>query len=57
MGISKIFKKKNNIENTNNYKCKHCDMKFIDKIRLSRHIKKAHGENDDFMPNANPFQF
>jgi uncharacterized C2H2 Zn-finger protein len=38
-------------------KCKYCDMKFEDKERLKRHVRKAHSEKDkgSNMPNPNPF--
>ena len=36
-------------------KCKHCDMKFQDKERMKRHIRKAHTEKGSDMPNTNPF--
>lgn len=49
-----LFKKKSE-EGLNEFKCKYCDMKFDDKERLKRHSRKAHSENEDFTPNANPF--
>jgi uncharacterized C2H2 Zn-finger protein len=36
-------------------KCKHCDMKFDDKERLKRHVRKAHSEKGSDMPNVNPY--
>jgi uncharacterized C2H2 Zn-finger protein len=36
-------------------KCKHCDMKFQDKERMKRHIRKAHTEKGSDMPSTNPF--
>jgi hypothetical protein len=36
-------------------KCKHCNMKFPDKERVKRHIRKAHTERGGDMPNTNPF--
>jgi len=36
-------------------KCKHCDMKFDDKERLKRHVRKAHTEKGGDMPNVNPY--
>jgi uncharacterized C2H2 Zn-finger protein len=35
--------------------CKYCDMKFEDKERLKRHIRKAHSEKGGDMPKFNPF--
>ena len=39
------------------YKCEHCDMIFDEKERMQRHMKKAHRERGDDMPNRNPFGF
>jgi uncharacterized C2H2 Zn-finger protein len=36
-------------------KCKHCDMKFDDKERMKRHVRKAHTEKGGDMPNVNPY--
>jgi uncharacterized C2H2 Zn-finger protein len=36
-------------------KCKYCDMKFQDKERMKRHIRKAHSEKGSDMPSTNPF--
>ncbi|MEW5841450.1 hypothetical protein [Nitrososphaera sp.] len=36
-------------------KCEYCDMKFDDKERMKRHVKKAHSEKGGDMPNMNPF--
>ncbi|HZD35750.1 MAG TPA: C2H2-type zinc finger protein [Nitrososphaeraceae archaeon] len=49
-----LFRRKND-EELSEFKCKYCDMKFNDKERLKRHSRKAHSENEDFTPNANPF--
>lgn len=38
------------------WKCEYCDMKFDDKERMKRHMRKAHSEKrGDDMPNTNPF--
>ena len=39
------------------FKCEYCDMKFEDKERMKRHVRKAHSEKGGDMPNANPFGF
>lgn len=39
------------------FKCEYCDMKFEDKERMKRHMRKAHSEKGGDMPNANPFGF
>jgi uncharacterized C2H2 Zn-finger protein len=36
-------------------KCKHCDMRFDDKERMKRHVRKAHTEKGGDMPNVNPY--
>jgi uncharacterized C2H2 Zn-finger protein len=36
-------------------KCKHCDMKFDNKERMKRHVRKAHTEKGGDMPNVNPY--
>lgn len=55
MGFAEILKRKKNQE-TNEIKCKHCNIIFRDKEHLLRHNKKAHGKKDDFLPSSNPFQ-
>lgn len=55
MGLSNILKRKKGKE-VNGIKCKNCNIVFQDKEHLSRHNKKAHGKNDDFLPSSNPFQ-
>ncbi len=35
--------------------CKYCDMKFEEKERLKRHIRKAHSEKGGDMPKFNLF--
>jgi uncharacterized C2H2 Zn-finger protein len=55
MGFSNILKRKKGKED-NGLKCKNCNIVFQDKEHLSRHNKKAHGKNDDFLPSSNPFQ-
>jgi len=55
MGLSNILKRKKGKE-ANGIKCKDCNIVFQDKEHLSRHNKKAHGKNDDFLPSSNPFQ-
>ncbi|HEX6293642.1 MAG TPA: hypothetical protein VFZ46_00680 [Nitrososphaeraceae archaeon] len=55
MGIAEILKRKKNQE-SNEIKCKICNIIFQDKEHLSRHNKKAHGKEDDFLPTSNPFQ-
>ncbi len=55
MGLSNILKRKKGKED-NGLKCKNCNIVFQDKEHLSRHNKKAHGKNDDFLPSSNPFQ-
>jgi uncharacterized C2H2 Zn-finger protein len=35
--------------------CKYCDMKFEEKDRLKRHIRKAHSEKGGDMPKFNLF--
>jgi uncharacterized C2H2 Zn-finger protein len=48
-------RKKKEEEDKGLIKCKHCDMKFQDKERMKRHIRKAHAEKGSDMPNTNPF--
>ncbi len=55
MRFAEILKRKKNQE-TNEIKCKNCNIIFQDKEHLSRHNKKAHGKKDDFLPSSNPFQ-
>ncbi len=55
MGFSNILKRNKGKED-NGIKCKNCNIVFQDKEHLSRHNKKAHGKNDDFLPSSNPFQ-
>lgn len=49
-----FFKRKKQGEK-GSIKCKYCDMKFDDKERMKRHIRKAHSEKGSDMPNVNPF--
>jgi uncharacterized C2H2 Zn-finger protein len=49
-----FFKRKKK-EEKESVKCKYCDMKFEDKERMKRHIRKAHTEKGSDMPNVNPF--
>ena len=56
----KLFSKKKDVEKknpkqSNQKKCKHCDMTFDDEERLRRHVRKAHNEKNCDMPNFNPF--
>jgi uncharacterized C2H2 Zn-finger protein len=37
------------------HSCKYCDMKFEEKERLKRHIRKAHSEKGGDMPKFNLF--
>lgn len=56
MGFLDFFKsKEKNNDNKDLFKCKICNTVFPEKDRLSKHMKKAHGGKDDFMPNVNPF--
>jgi uncharacterized C2H2 Zn-finger protein len=55
MVFSNILKRKKEKE-SNEMKCKLCNITFQDKEHLSRHNKKAHGKRDDFLPSSNPFQ-
>ncbi|HEV8405419.1 MAG TPA: C2H2-type zinc finger protein [Nitrososphaera sp.] len=50
-----LFAKKANEQKV--WKCQHCNMTFDDKVRMKRHMKKAHGEKGGDMPNMNPFGF
>ncbi len=56
MGIADIFKRKKDLQKSNEVKCKDCKITFQDKEHLFRHNKKAHGKKDDFLPSSNPFQ-
>jgi uncharacterized C2H2 Zn-finger protein len=57
MKLSDFLKKgAKNGKDDNQLKCKICSITFQDKEHLSRHTKKAHGREDDFMPTSNPFQ-
>ncbi|MFB5598825.1 MAG: C2H2-type zinc finger protein [Nitrososphaeraceae archaeon] len=57
MKLSNFFKKNTKNEKADNQlKCKICNLVFQDKEHLLRHMKKAHGKDDDFMPTTNPFQ-
>jgi hypothetical protein len=49
-----FFKRKKQDEKGST-KCKYCDMKFDDKQRMKRHVRKAHSEKGGDMPNVNPF--
>lgn len=46
---------KSEAKESNQKKCKHCDMRFDDDERLRRHVRKAHNERNGDMPNFNPF--
>lgn len=46
---------KSEAKESNQKKCKHCDMRFDDDERLRRHVRKAHNERNGDMPNLNPF--
>jgi uncharacterized C2H2 Zn-finger protein len=50
-----FFKRKKKEEDSGLIKCKHCDMKFPDKERMKRHVRKAHTEKGGDMPSTNPF--
>lgn len=56
MVLGLFGKKKENEPGT--FKCQYCDMKFDDKERMKRHMRKAHSEKGGGdMPNMNPFGF
>ncbi|HJR46580.1 MAG TPA: hypothetical protein VJ799_00345 [Nitrososphaeraceae archaeon] len=50
-----FFKRRKKEEDKGLTKCKYCDMKFQDKERMKRHIRKAHSEKGSDMPSTNPF--
>ncbi|HVX02893.1 MAG TPA: C2H2-type zinc finger protein [Nitrososphaera sp.] len=51
-------RKKEGGETGKTFKCQYCDMKFDDKERMKRHMRKAHSEKGGGdMPNTNPFGF
>ncbi|AIC17199.1 C2H2-type zinc finger protein [Nitrososphaera viennensis] len=53
-----LFGKKKEEQAGGTFKCQYCDMKFDDKERMKRHMKKAHSEKGGGdMPNMNPFGF
>jgi uncharacterized C2H2 Zn-finger protein len=49
-----IFGRKKN-EDQKSFKCEYCNLKFDDKERMKRHVRKAHNEKGDDMPSSNPF--
>jgi hypothetical protein len=57
IGLGLFGKKKEQLE-PGTFKCQYCDMKFDDKERMKRHMRKAHSEKGGGdMPNTNPFGF
>lgn len=46
---------KKNSAQSNQKKCKYCDMIFDEEERLRRHVRKAHNDKGGDMPNLNPF--
>ncbi|WP_172602097.1 hypothetical protein [Candidatus Nitrosocosmicus franklandus] len=46
---------KKNSTQSNQKKCKYCDMIFDEEERLRRHVRKAHNDKGGDMPNLNPF--
>ena len=50
-----FFKRRKKEEDKGLTKCKYCGMKFQDKERMKRHIRKAHSEKGSDMPSTNPF--
>jgi hypothetical protein len=49
-----LFRRKNK-EDQKGFKCKYCNLKFDDKDRMNKHIRKAHSEKGGDMPSSNPF--
>jgi uncharacterized C2H2 Zn-finger protein len=49
-----IFGRKKN-EDQKSFKCEYCNLKFDDKERMKKHVRKAHSEKGGDMPSSNPF--
>jgi uncharacterized C2H2 Zn-finger protein len=50
-----LFRRKNK-EDQKGFKCEYCNLKFDDKDRMKRHVRKAHSEKGGGdMPSSNPF--
>jgi uncharacterized C2H2 Zn-finger protein len=49
-----LFRRKNK-EDQKGFKCEYCNLKFDDKDRMKRHVRKAHSEKGGDMPSSNPF--
>jgi uncharacterized C2H2 Zn-finger protein len=53
-----LFGRKKDQDGKTTFKCQYCDMKFDDKERMKRHMRKAHSEKGGGdMPSTNPFGF
>lgn len=56
-GVGLFGRKQKSEDGSSLFKCEYCDMKFDDRERMKRHMKKAHSEKGGDMPNTNPFGF